>query len=203
MPPFGHTAHLPLEAVRGQVSHLPARPASERLRAVVCTEGYIAPARDGVHCLGATFDSGDSGLDLRDADHAANLATLRQISPALQAGFVDLTPGSLAGRVALRSVTPDYLPMAGPLLDHAHVLQRYEAGSRRSADDLPWLEGLWVNTGHGSKGLLTAPLCAELIAARLEREPLPVDAQLAAALDPNRFLLRARGLKRLIGAAFE
>jgi hypothetical protein len=41
-----------------------------------------------------------------------------------------------------------------------------------------------------------------LIAARLEREPLPLDAQLAAALDPNRFTLRARGLKRLTGAAY-
>lgn len=199
---FSHTAHLPLEAVRGQVSHLPASAASEQLRAVVCTEGYIGPARAGVHCLGATFDSGDAGLDLRAADHAENLATLRQISLALSAGFGALAPESLDGRVAVRSVTPDYLPMAGPLLDAAETLLRFEPGSRRTASDLPWLGGLWVNTGHGSKGMLTAPLCAELIAAGLEREPLPMDAPLAAALDPNRFLLRARGLKRLIGAAF-
>ena len=43
----------------------------------------------------------------------------------------------------------------------------------------------------------------ELIAARLTQEPLPMDIGLAAALDPNRFLLRRRGLKRLIGAGFD
>jgi tRNA 5-methylaminomethyl-2-thiouridine biosynthesis bifunctional protein len=68
-------------------------------------------------------------------------------------------------------------------------------------EHLPWLGGLYINAGHGSKGLLTAPLCAEIIAAMLEHEPLPVDAGLARTLDPNRFLLRQRGLKRLIGAA--
>ena len=199
---FSQTAHLPLEAVRGQVSHVTASAASSRLRAVVCTEGYISPSRDGMHCLGATFGSGDCGLDLRDEDHAENLATLRQISPQLHDGLGDLAAERLTGRVALRCVTPDYLPMAGPLLDADETLSRYEPGSRRTANDLPWLDGLYLNTGHGSKGMLTAPLCAELIAARLGAEPLPMDSPLAAALDPNRFLLRPRGLKRLIGAAY-
>jgi tRNA 5-methylaminomethyl-2-thiouridine biosynthesis bifunctional protein len=107
----------------------------------------------------------------------------------------------LQGRTALRCVAPDYLPMAGPLLDPAVLVERYEVGSRLPADRLPWMSGLYVNTGHGSKGLLTAPLCAEIIASMLGNEPLPVDAGLARALDPNRFLLRQRGLKRLVGAA--
>ena len=37
----------------------------------------------------------------------------------------------------------------------------------------------------------------------LESEPLPMDTALARALDPNRFLLRERGLKRLVGAGVE
>ena len=81
------------------------------------------------------------------------------------------------------------------------LAERYEVGSRKSPDALPWFSGLYVNTAHGSKGLLTAPLCAELIAAMLDNEPLPMDSTLARALDPNRFVLRERGLKRLIGAA--
>lgn len=196
-------AHLPLEPVRGQITQLAATPESMRLRAVICTEGYISPARDSAHCAGATFTPADSRLEMRAADHAENLAMLGELSPALleSLGGAALDPQQLQGRVALRCVAPDYLPMAGPLLDPTVLLDRYEAGSRKSPDHLPWLDGLYVNTAHGSKGLLTAPLCAELIASLIESEPLPVDAALARALDPNRFVLRDRGLKRLVGAA--
>jgi tRNA 5-methylaminomethyl-2-thiouridine biosynthesis bifunctional protein len=63
---------------------------------------------------------------------------------------------------------------------------------------LPWLDGLYVNTGHGSKGLIYAPYCAEMLASAINGEPAPADARLMAALDPNRFLLRKLGLKRLV-----
>jgi tRNA 5-methylaminomethyl-2-thiouridine biosynthesis bifunctional protein len=200
---FAQTAHLPLEPVRGQITQLPATLESQALKAVVCTEGYISPARNGMHCAGATFAPEDSNLEMRVADHEENLAMLGELSPALfdALGGPSLDAVQLEGRVALRCVAPDYLPMAGPLLDPALLKERYEVGSRLPTDHLPWLNGLYVNTAHGSKGLLTAPLCAEIIASLLENEPLPVDVALARALDPNRFLLRQHGLKRLVGAA--
>jgi tRNA 5-methylaminomethyl-2-thiouridine biosynthesis bifunctional protein len=200
---FQQMAHLPLEPVRGQITRLPATPASAQLKAVVCTEGYVSPARDGTHCIGATFSPGERSLESRIDDHADNLAMLKHLSPALHnsLGGTALDAAQLSGRVALRCVSPDYLPLAGPLLDAALLAERYVVGSRLPVEHLPWLDGLYINAGHGSKGLLTAPLCAEIIAAMLEHEPLPVDAGLARTLDPNRFLLRQRGLKRLIGAA--
>ena len=197
---FQQSAYLPLEPVRGQITILPETPHSAHLKAVICTEGYISPARDGLHCAGASFVPDDRCLDVRPADHAQNLSMLKHLSPALLKALGHHEPGTLHGRAALRCTTPDYLPMAGPLLNAELVTERYSPGSRLSADHLPWLDGLYVNTGHGSKGMLTAPLCGEIIAAMLEGEPLPVDAGLARALDPNRFALRQRGLKRLIGA---
>lgn len=198
---FAQTAHLPLEPVRGQITMLPASPTSQALKTVVCTEGYISPARHGLHCTGATFSPDETALELRPADHAHNLAMLKQLSPALyQSLKSDQTDISqLQGRAALRCTTPDYLPLVGRMLDAGLVEERFEIGSRLGAEHLPWLDGLYVNAGHGSKGLLTAPLGAEIIAALLENEPLPVDSSLARALNPNRFLLRQRGLKRLIG----
>ncbi len=99
--------HLPLQPVRGQITLMPATAQSSRLKTVVCTEGYLAPARDGVHSLGATFSADDTALDVRDADHAHNLSMLKQISQQLPP---DTT--TLAGRSALRCSTPDYLPLA-------------------------------------------------------------------------------------------
>lgn len=198
---FAQTTHLPLEPVRGQITLLPASPASQVLQTVICTEGYVSPARNGLHCMGATFSPEETSLEIREADHAHNLATLKQLSPALHHALnADRADTSqLQGRAALRCTTPDYLPMAGQMLDASLVEERFEIGSRLGAEHLPWLDGLYVNAGHGSKGLLTAPLGAEIIAALLEHEPLPVDAALLKSLNPNRFLLRQRGLKRLIG----
>lgn len=191
---FDQTAHLPLEAVRGQLSCFAETAASASLKAVVCTEGYVSPAVHGQHCLGATFTPDDTEAEVRQQDHLTNLALLAAISPELHAA---VNPQALSGRAALRCATPDYLPMAGPVLDHAALNAK---PPRHTADPaaLPWLPGLYVNTGHGSKGLINAPFCAELLASAIAGEPLPADAMLLAALDPNRFLLRKLGLKKLV-----
>ncbi|RYF37830.1 MAG: FAD-dependent oxidoreductase, partial [Comamonadaceae bacterium] len=46
--------------------------------------------------------------------------------------------------------------------------------------------GLWLSTAMGSRGLTFAMLCAELLAARLHGEPLPLPRKLAQALDARR-----------------
>jgi tRNA 5-methylaminomethyl-2-thiouridine biosynthesis bifunctional protein len=191
---FEQTSHLPMEPVRGQLTFVDATAASKRLKTVLCSDGYVSPAHDGRHVIGATFSANDTSLDVRERDHAENLAMLRRLCPEL---FDDWDVRRLAGRAALRCATPDYLPMAGPVLDSAALLAQ---PPRHTADpaSLPWLSGLYVNTGHGSKGLINAPLCAEMLASALCDTPAPVDRKLLAALDPNRFLLRKMGLKRLV-----
>ena len=57
-------------------------------------------------------------------------------------------------------------------------------------DHLPLLgykEGLIINIGHGSKGSVSAPLCAEIISDVIDNNPLPIDKTLYEALNPNRF----------------
>ena len=67
-------------------------------------------------------------------------------------------------RAALRCGSPDYLPLIGPLGD-----------------------GLYVSTAHGSRGLITAPLAGEVLAAHLEAEPAPLPRDLMQAMHPARF----------------
>jgi tRNA 5-methylaminomethyl-2-thiouridine biosynthesis bifunctional protein len=64
-------------------------------------------------------------------------------------------------------------------------------------NSLPWVEGLYMNIAHGSKGFTTATLCAELIECMAINQALPVSNELAGLLNPNRFLLKEMGLKRL------
>ena len=190
-------ADLPLKRIRGQITRLAQTPHSQALATVVCAEGYVAPARLGEHTLGASFDFKNDDLTPTIAEHAGNLDMLRQISVDLnqRLGADTLAPELLEGRAAFRCTSPDYLPIVGPLAERARFDQVY-AALRKDARQVPeaecpWLEGLYINSGHGSRGLITAPLCAELLAAWLNDEPLPVPKSVADACHPNRFAVRA------------
>ncbi|MFJ4144748.1 bifunctional tRNA (5-methylaminomethyl-2-thiouridine)(34)-methyltransferase MnmD/FAD-dependent 5-carboxymethylaminomethyl-2-thiouridine(34) oxidoreductase MnmC [Pseudomonas sp. NPDC089734] len=193
---FPLSADLPLKRIRGQITRLPQTDTSQSLKTVVCAEGYVAPSRLGEHTLGASFDFHSEDLTPNTADHLGNLQLLQEISEdlAVRLNTTELVPEDLQGRAAFRCTSPDYLPIVGPLADKDAFTQVYAslAKDARQIPDTPcpWLEGLYINSGHGSRGLITAPLCAELIAAWLDNEPLPLPRSVAEACHPNRFVLR-------------
>jgi len=152
----GHRA-LPLRRVRGQLSWAPQSPHCG-LSAIVCREGYVTPAIDGRHLVGATFQRDDVDLAPRDEDDRTNQWRLGRLLP----GWAD-RPLSVA-RVSLRAATPDRLPLVGALAP-----------------------GLYASLGHGSRGLTCAPLCGELLASMVCGEPLPLPEGLVRRLDPLRF----------------
>ncbi len=193
---FAQSAELPLKRIRGQITRLAETTASQALSTVVCAEGYVAPARLGEHTLGASFDFNSNDLTPTTAEHQGNLAMLEEISTDLVARLhVSEQPvEDLQGRAAFRCTSPDYLPIVGPLADREAFLEAYAALSKdaRQVPDIacPWLDGLYINSGHGSRGLITAPLSGELLAAWLDNEPLPLPRSVAEACHPNRFALR-------------
>ncbi|MCM2461640.1 bifunctional tRNA (5-methylaminomethyl-2-thiouridine)(34)-methyltransferase MnmD/FAD-dependent 5-carboxymethylaminomethyl-2-thiouridine(34) oxidoreductase MnmC [Pseudomonas sp. CG7] len=194
---FEPAAGLPLKRIRGQITRLPQTSRSQSLATVVCAEGYVAPPRLGEHTLGASFDFNRDDLTPTAAEHAGNLQMLEEIShdlvERLDAGTLD--PHHLEGRAAFRCTSPDYLPIVGPLAERQVFTEAYAALGKdaRQVPDAPcpWLDGLYINSGHGSRGLITAPLSGELIAAWLDNDPLPLPRSVAEACHPNRFALRA------------
>lgn len=194
---FPASADLPLKRIRGQITRLPETESSQALSTVVCAEGYVAPARLGEHTLGASFDFNSDDLTPTLTEHLGNLDLLREISADLtqRLQLNEVAAEQLQGRAAFRCTSPDYLPIVGPLADREAFLETY-AVLRKDArqtppTDCPWLDGLYVNSGHGSRGLITAPLSGELIAAWLDNEPLPLPRSVAEACHPNRFVLRS------------
>lgn len=177
---LAQAAALPLIRVRGQVTHLAAQ-ALPDLGLVLCREAYVTPASGGVRSAGASYDADDDPA-LRASSQQENLDRVRSMldddALALDA--------PLRGRVGFRSVAPDRLPLVGALPD-----PQFAIGAERLRE-LPRQPGLYGLLGYASRGLTWAPLAAELLAASLEGEPLPLEAQLAGALDPGRFLLRGR-----------
>jgi tRNA 5-methylaminomethyl-2-thiouridine biosynthesis bifunctional protein len=176
---------LPLTPIRGQISYLPEpwREAESALRHVVCRSGYITPPQAGTVCVGASFGSGDADLTPRLADHAGNLQRLEELLPGAARG---IDPALLDGRVGLRSAAPDRLPLIGSLPDSSA-----KPGSAATLETLPRLKGLHALLGLSARGMVWAPLAAELLASQLDGEPLPIERDLVRAVDPARFHLRA------------
>jgi tRNA 5-methylaminomethyl-2-thiouridine biosynthesis bifunctional protein len=164
---------LALQAVRGQVSWAPATTVEALPPFPVHGDGHVIPApgpnNERAWFCGSTFDRGDTSLGVREADHHANLERIRRLLPhvasRLEAAFRE---GEVQAWTGVRCASIDRRPLVG--------------------ETEP---GLWVSTAMGSRGLTFAALCAELIAARVHGEPLPLDRRLAAALDVSR--LRGRG----------
>ncbi len=194
---FAQCATLPLRGIRGQITAVPATEASRQLRTVLCAESYAAPAREDVHCIGATFDVHDEAPTFRAEDNRANVEALVHMSPALAEALSvqSLDAAALDGRAGVRCVTPDYLPVIGPMADFGAFAERFNAlrhdAKLKVEGEVPWLSGFYVNTGHGSRGLVTAPLGGELIASLVAGEPMPLPEVLVRALAPVRFAVRS------------
>jgi tRNA 5-methylaminomethyl-2-thiouridine biosynthesis bifunctional protein len=176
-------AAVPLAALRGQLSFLPAG-TLPFLRHAVCGNGYVTPDDPGFHCIGATYDFDDDDPLPHRRGHQVNVDRLAQLLPGFDGKSID--PGRLDGRAGFRAMTPDRLPLIGAVPQVPLALRR-EARLR----EVLRMPGLYALLGLGSRGLLWAPLAAELLAAQLNNEPPPLEGDLLDALDPARFLLRA------------
>ncbi len=193
---FAQCASAKITPVRGQINFFAENEISKNLKTIFCTDHLVSPAVAGLHAIGTTYATDNSNRDLSETDTRENLQALRKISAEL---FESAT--NLNGRVAWRSQTLDYMPLAGQLLDE-NALRANPPRYNAKATDLPWLQGLFVNAGHGSKGMITAPICGELIAAMACNETLSTDTKLASKLNPSRFLLRELGLKLLANSLY-
>lgn len=193
---FALTQHLPIKSIRGQISYLPETDISSKLKTLICSEGYIGPAVNGQHCTGATFNLKDTDPEVRAEDHRTNLENLREPLPEfLSAWDADnINVEKLAGRVAFRCTLPDYLPLVGAV-PHEQMMKHDFAPLRKNARAAinktgSYYQGLYINIGHGSRGLAYTPVCAELLAAQINQEIQPLPRTLANALNPARFLIR-------------
>lgn len=178
--PWGWQA--PCVSLRGQISgwlgwRSPlARP--------VAGDGYALPlatgdAGPGLLC-GATQQAGDDDARTREADDTFNRERLQRLT-----GLVP-PPGAQAfSRAGFRWTAEDRLPIAGAL--PVATPDRVPVAGRA----WPRVEGLWLCTALGGRGITLAPLLGRLLATQIAGQPWPVEQALADAVDPARWLVRA------------
>lgn len=183
-------AYLPVKRIRGQLSILDSSLVPD-IKTVLCARSYMAPARNGLTCLGATYNLNDDEPEVRAQDHITNLNHLQDFGPAWAETDAESV---IQGRVGFRCTTPDYLPMVGCIPDTQRFIEAFRPMVKNAKHipntEAPVMRGLWLNIGHGSRGLASAPLCAELLAAQITNSASPTGQAIEVALWPGRFLLR-------------
>jgi tRNA 5-methylaminomethyl-2-thiouridine biosynthesis bifunctional protein len=180
---------LPTKPIAGQVSQLSC--SNMQLNTVLCGDSYVTPTHNQQLNFGATYRLKSEDCAITQADHDDNVAKLNQNFPSV-AQQVDVK-NAPTGRVSVRCTTPDYVPIVGAVCDEKafkhHFKDLNKSKHWRFYEAAPFLKGLYLNIGHGSRGLSSAPLCAEFIAAQMNNEPWPLTKTQANMLSPNRFLV--------------
>lgn len=166
---LGQFADFPLQAVRGQITELAATDESGRLKAVLCADGYCAPDLAGRHVAGATTTFDDEAVEVREADHADNLARLAAHMPTLYRALGQVEAARLSGRAGVRCSVPGATPLVGAVAP-----------------------GLYCSLAHGTRGLLTAGIAGEVIAAAMCGQVAPLPQAVLDALSPKRLRRNAR-----------
>ncbi|MES2363664.1 MAG: FAD-dependent 5-carboxymethylaminomethyl-2-thiouridine(34) oxidoreductase MnmC [Pseudomonadota bacterium] len=162
---------LALQPIRGQVSWTLHTAQEQGLPPFpVNGHGSLVPAvpvAGGLALItGASYERDCALPGIKPQDDLDNLARLQTLLPQaathMARAFAEEQVRHWAG---IRCATPNRLPVLGPIASSASGAQ------------------VWVCTGMGSRGLTFAGLCAELLAARLHGEPLPLELRLAQAME--------------------
>jgi tRNA 5-methylaminomethyl-2-thiouridine biosynthesis bifunctional protein len=176
-----------VQTIRGRIAFLDPAP-FEKLRVPITGDGYLLRDPDGGVAAGATYELTLPGDEVESflSEARAQQSNLARLQRLLAAPPVVDAVGSFDG---LRCVARDRMPLAGAVPDE--LAARAAGRDLRGAHlvDVPRRPGLYACFALGSHGLALAPLLAELIAASIEGEPLPIERALAEAVDPARFLL--------------
>ncbi len=158
---FDETAHLELNAVRGQTTVVKATQATRALKCNIGFERYITHEHEGAHVVGATFQPWADNNVATDADDEENLSGLAKLFPALAEGME-----VVGHRASVRTSTRNHFPLVG---------------------EMPNYKNLYVSVGYGSYGIIGSIASAHLIADMILKRPYSLSKDTVKALAPTRF----------------
>jgi len=189
--------NIPMRLTRGQVEAMPPSKSSSSLKTVLCHKGYFTPLYHGKHALGSTYIKDDLNTEYRNSERAQNLQ-MHQKALA-QSPWIDelstIDEGNISGRAAIRCSTPDHLPLVGAMPNIAQqqesLSELYKALPAHHYPISDNVDGVYILTGLGSRGITSAPLMVETLVSQLFNRPLPMSNMLLNAVQPNRFLVRS------------
>jgi len=183
---FKQCEAIPLSAARGQVTHIPTNDEINPLQITLCHEGYLTPANNQKHCMGATFKRHDLNQAFSQQEQRDNKDKLEKCIPG-KAWTEQIEINHRDAHVGIRCTTRDHFPYVGAIADYQATKIHYKNAAKEvNPVDAPCHPNLYLLTGLGSRGLCSAPLLAEMLASQINKEPLPFAQEVLNAMQVNR-----------------
>lgn len=184
---------LDISIIGGQTDNIEATEFSGSLKIALSAEKYISPAWDNQHCFGATFHPNRKLNQTSDEDFQNNLQELKNLPTSIVKSFNEQQ--RLESHAATRADSFDHLPIVGSIGDNKAMQKVYaklafDKNYRFFKEKCPYFPQLYISTAHGSRGLCTAPLCGEAIAAEILERFHPLGDIVRSAISPNRLIIR-------------
>ncbi|MBR9726912.1 FAD-dependent 5-carboxymethylaminomethyl-2-thiouridine(34) oxidoreductase MnmC [Shewanella intestini] len=196
---LSQTAALPLTPFRGQVSHIPTQGQLNQLSSVICANGYLTPQHEHSHCVGASYIKHPQDLAFSELEQQQNQQKMAQSFPDSH-WPKDIDTHDNQARVGVRMVSRDHFPVMGAMANVAQIQARFEQQRQLpqwqqspkywQQNIAPHYQQLYVLGGFGSRGISSAPLVAESLAAMMTGELSPLGMTLQTLLSPNRMWMR-------------
>ncbi len=152
-------ADLPIGTVRGQITEVKASQLSQDVKCAICYGGYFSPAQNDRHIVGATFQRWLDHSDLVEQDDQDNIQKLADNIPGMEQGLEIVDQ-----RASVRASSQDHFPIVGHVKDN-----------------------LYVSAAHGSHGILSSLMAANLLSDMLLDRPRCLSTATIEALSPARF----------------
>lgn len=166
-----HLSWIPIEKIKGELGII--KTPKGLTNQVMCYDGYVVPLPHNKSLIGATYEHNAH-------DETPSYTTSNDLYKRLQ-NYQDLPDlkeeDYESGRVCFRTTSPDRLPIVGPIEPSSNI---------------------YVSLGHGSRGLVSTPLSAELISQMIFNEPLSMENDLTEEVLPIRYRLRSIRRNKLI-----
>lgn len=151
-----------LHPMGGEVMHVPAGLVNGGPRCIIGGEGYFLPPVNNLCVMGSTYMHNQL---VPCTSKKGQESILSKMPVALSADLEKAVQNNeISGWAGMRAVMQGRLPVIGQL-EHA--------------------EGVWIAAAYASHGLTWSSLAGDVIGARLEGEPVPLERDLQKAISPR------------------
>ncbi len=181
---------IPLDPMAGQISIIRADAFKHTLSTVhFGRHHYVIPYSTDQYLCGA-YNQRTTNTTVTHTGHQSNLDGLNRLFPGNNITSDQL----ISGKTAIRTVSPDHLPVIGPLPTPEFYRRYYnELHHGRKSQIFPsaqYTNGLYGLGALGSYGITSSPFLGKLLADSIEDNIDNANLEFYSLLHPARFLVR-------------
>ncbi len=193
-----------LDRLHGQLTAISNSNNLSALKTIINNGQYLIPQHHNNELLvGSNYERSDSNSSNQTVNaDIENLSAVKDLNDdlnhSIKAEMNQLAKHNKSHSIAgIRLSSRDHLPIIGPVPDILFYKENYpeyiKSNRLKGCPMAKYIEGLLINTAHGSRGVTASLLAGEIIAALVTKQQYPIPTNLYHAVHPARFFVRDTG----------